>query len=294
MSRRRGGKTLIIADDEEEQQQQPEELNPFSFREFLRCKDQDRDQNQDRDRDRDQTRGKEKEGGRSLQTGADIISFLYTEEKEETRFCSRQERDAASGGEGETNEGDEGTSMSGTAPTCRGQSGSSSHIQQLKGENISLRRTIRELQRSAEVDRHRLAELSEELLQRRRREEKEAQDLESMVQSVEQNLQLMTRRAVKAENSVSRLKAELQQLQVEAESLRSENNGLKAAESRIITNMRQNAQAASEYLDKTANHAHSSIHSSVRRRRSVWFLSSCSPLIGSPPSTQTPDLFQNT
>uniref|UniRef100_A0A1A8UHM3 Endosome-associated-trafficking regulator 1 n=1 Tax=Nothobranchius furzeri TaxID=105023 RepID=A0A1A8UHM3_NOTFU len=257
MSRRRGGKTLIIADDEEEQQQQPEELNPFSFREFLRCKDQDRDQNQDRDRD--QTRGKEKEGGRSLQTGADIISFLYTEEKEETRFCSRQERDAASGGEGETNEGDEGTSMSGTAPTCRGQSGSSSHIQQLKGENISLRRTIRELQRSAEVDRHRLAELSEELLQRRRREEKEAQDLESMVQSVEQNLQLMTRRAVKAENSVSRLKAELQQLQVEAESLRSENNGLKAAESRIITNMRQNAQAASEYLDKTANHAHSSI-----------------------------------
>uniref|UniRef100_A0A1A8N9I8 Endosome-associated-trafficking regulator 1 n=1 Tax=Nothobranchius rachovii TaxID=451742 RepID=A0A1A8N9I8_9TELE len=257
MSRRRGGKTLIIADDEEEQQQQ-EELNPFSFREFLRCKDQDRDQNQDRDRD--QTRGKEKEGGRSLQTGADIISSLYTEEKEETsRFCSRQEGDAASGGGGETNERDEGTSISGTAPTCRGQSGSSSHIQQLKGENISLRRTIRELQRSAEVDRRRLAELSEELLQRRRQEEKEAQDLESMVQSVEQNLQLMTRRAVKAENSVSRLKAELQQLQVEAESLRSENSGLKAAESQIITNMRKNAQVASEYLDKTANHAHSSI-----------------------------------
>uniref|UniRef100_A0A1A8Q5H6 Endosome-associated-trafficking regulator 1 n=1 Tax=Nothobranchius pienaari TaxID=704102 RepID=A0A1A8Q5H6_9TELE len=256
MSRRRGGKTLIIADDEEEQQQQ-EELNPFSFREFLRCKDQDRDQNQDRNRD--QTRGKEKEGGRSLQTGADIISSLYTEEKEETRFCSRQEGDAASGGGEETNERDEGTSISGTAPTCRGQSGSSSHIQQLKGENISLRRTIRELQRSAEVDRRRLAELSEELLQRRRQEEKEAQDLESMVQSVEQNLQLMTRRAVKAENSVSRLKAELQQLQVEAESLRSENSGLKAAESQIITNMRKNAQVASEYLDKTANHAHSSI-----------------------------------
>lgn len=35
-------------------------------------------------------------------------------------------------------------------------------------------------------------ELSEELLHRRRREEKEAQDLESMVQSVEQNLHLMT------------------------------------------------------------------------------------------------------
>ncbi len=38
----------------------------------------------------------------------------------------------------------------------------------------------------------RVLELSEELLQRRRQEEKEAQDLESMVHSVEQNLHLMT------------------------------------------------------------------------------------------------------
>lgn len=99
-------------------------------------------------------------------------------------------------------------------------------------------------------------ELSQELLLRRRQEEKEARDLESMVQSVEQNLHLMTvrflhrgttstttatqttgktqnnmwrsinkqtlcvpvcvkqKRAVKAENSVSRLKVELQKLQV--------------------------------------------------------------------------------
>lgn len=38
----------------------------------------------------------------------------------------------------------------------------------------------------------RVSELSDELLQRRRQEEKEAQDLESMVHSVEQNLHLMT------------------------------------------------------------------------------------------------------
>lgn len=37
-----------------------------------------------------------------------------------------------------------------------------------------------------------MLELSQELLLRRRQEEKEAQDLESMVQSVEQNLHLMT------------------------------------------------------------------------------------------------------
>ena len=38
----------------------------------------------------------------------------------------------------------------------------------------------------------RVQELSEELLQRRRQDEKEAEDLESMVHSVEQNLHLMT------------------------------------------------------------------------------------------------------
>ncbi|MEQ2274390.1 hypothetical protein XENORESO_020146, partial [Xenotaenia resolanae] len=62
----------------------------------------------------------------------------------------------------------------------------------LKEENTSLRRTLRELQRRADLHQCRVSELSEELLQRRRQEEKEARDLESMVHSVEQNLQLMT------------------------------------------------------------------------------------------------------
>ncbi|XP_042338178.1 endosome-associated-trafficking regulator 1, partial [Plectropomus leopardus] len=83
----------------------------------------------------------------------------------------------------------------------------------LKEENVSLRRSIRELQRRSELNERRVAELSEELLQRRRQEEKEAQDLESMVHSVEQNLHLMTKRAVKAESCVSKLRMELQQLQ---------------------------------------------------------------------------------
>lgn len=124
---------------------------------------------------------------------------------------------------------------------------------------MSLRRSIRELQRRSEANERRVAALSEELLQRRRQEEKEAQDLESMVHSVEQNLSLMTKRAVKAENCVSRLKLELQQLQSQVESLRSENDGLKSAESEVVMTMRHNAQMASEYLNKSASHAHSSI-----------------------------------
>lgn len=40
---------------QEEEEVQEEELNPFSFREFLRWKTQDPDQNQDLDPDQEQT-----------------------------------------------------------------------------------------------------------------------------------------------------------------------------------------------------------------------------------------------
>ncbi|XP_022622263.1 serologically defined colon cancer antigen 3 isoform X2 [Seriola dumerili] len=298
MSRQRSSKTLIIADDEEVEDQ---ELNPFSFREFLRWKNQDPHQEPEPEHQEEQTQGQssssqrvfdvrnltldpdvqtcffsepslapqdeEEEGwGRGFQSGVDSTSSLCTEEEEEeededeeeeTRFSSKPEvQQRGGGGGGENYEGDDETSMAEPATSCRRKSGRSS---QLKEENMLLRRTIRELQRRSDAKERRVVELSEELLHRRHQEEKEAQDLESMVHSVEQNLHLMTKRAVKAENSVSKLKVELQQLQVEVDSLRSENDSLKAAESQVIMTMRQNAHVASEYLKKTASHAHSSI-----------------------------------
>ncbi|XP_036000161.1 endosome-associated-trafficking regulator 1 [Fundulus heteroclitus] len=271
MSRRSGGKNLIITDDEEEEQ---EELNPFSFKEFLRWKNQN--QNQDHTHSKPGSdvssdflseahlAAQEEDLGRSFQSLVDSSSSVCTneeeeeeedDEEEETRFSSKPEGAAG----GENYEGDDETSISEAAGVCRGRSVRSSQLQQLKEENSSLRRTLKELQRRADGHQRRAAVLSEELLQRRRQEEKEAQDLESMVHSVEQNLQLMTRRALKAENAVSRLKAELQQLQVEADALQTENNRLKAAESQVVMTMRQNAQVASEYLSKSASHAHSSL-----------------------------------
>uniref|UniRef100_A0AAZ1Y1E7 Endosome-associated-trafficking regulator 1 n=1 Tax=Oreochromis aureus TaxID=47969 RepID=A0AAZ1Y1E7_OREAU len=318
MSKQRGSKTLIITDDEEvkevkEVKEEAEELNPFSFREFLRWKSQDPDPEQARTEIRSESwdsvdhegytrpaahslclshqEEEEEEWGRSFQSGVDSTSSLCTEEEEEeeeTRFSSKPEEAAGrgAGGGGENYEGDDETSMAESATSCRRRSTRSSQTQQLKEENAALRRTVRELQRRAEVNERRASQLSEELLQRRRQEEKEAQDLESMVHSVEQNLHLMTRRAVKAENAVSKLKAELQQLQVrwrmnhrlsiicwlcvsacvcvcvfeaEVDSLRAENSGLKSAESQVVMTMRQNAQVASDYLNKMASHAHSSI-----------------------------------
>ncbi|XP_068559137.1 endosome-associated-trafficking regulator 1 isoform X1 [Cebidichthys violaceus] len=287
-------KSLIITDAEEqldsEDQDLNQDLNPFSFREFLRWKNQDPEQ----DLDQEQTGSKrlldvevrtcffsepslapqeEEEAGwgRSFQSGVDSTSSLCTEEEEEeeeeeeTRFSSRPEVQQGAGGGGagggENYEGDDETSVAEAVTSCRRRSSRSSQIQiqQLKEENMSLRRSIMELQRRSDANERRVGELSEELVQRRRREEKEAQDLESMVHSVEQNLHLMTKRALKAEGCVSKLKVELQQLQVEVDTLHSENVSLKAAESEIIMTMRHNAQVASEYLNKTASHAHSSI-----------------------------------
>ncbi|KAM3611473.1 uncharacterized protein V6R79_019053 [Siganus canaliculatus] len=253
-------------------------MNPFSFREFLRWKNLDPEQDLVQDTD---TKGlldagvvtfdpevrtgffsdpslgpqeAEDDWGRSFQSGVDSTSSLYTEEEEEeeTRFSSKPE------GAAENYEGDDETSMAEPVTPHRRRSGRSL-VQELKEENVSLRRTMQELQRRSEASEHRVSQLMEELLQRRRQEEKEAQDLEAMVHSVEQNLHLMTKRAMKAEQSVCRLKAELQQLQVEAESLRSENVSLKATESEVVMAMRHNARVASEDLARIASSAQSSI-----------------------------------
>ncbi|XP_062237182.1 endosome-associated-trafficking regulator 1 isoform X2 [Platichthys flesus] len=241
MSGHRTRKSLIITDDEEVK---GEELNPFSFKEFLRLKDQDPDP------DREQTHSEEEEDkdwGWGFQCVASSSSPLS---EETTRFTSEPDIKPKGGGD---NEGDDEMSTTEPIISFRGRSDI-----QLKEENMALRRTIRELQSRSDAKEHRVQELSEELLQRTRQEEKEAEDLESMVHSVEQNLHLMTR-AMKAENYVSKLKAELQQLHVEAESLRSENEALKAAETQVVMTMRQTALVASEYLNKMASHAHSSI-----------------------------------
>ncbi|XP_075938564.1 endosome-associated-trafficking regulator 1 isoform X3 [Anarhichas minor] len=269
-------KSLIITDADE--QLDSEDLNPFSFREFLRWKNQDQDPEQDLDQEQTGTKRsldvevrtcffsepslapqEEEEAGcgRSFQSGVDSTSSLCTEE-EETRPEVQQGAGAA---RGENYEGDDETSIAEAVTSCRRRSSRSSQvqIQQLKEENMSLRRSIMELQKRSDANKHRVGELSEELVQRRRQEEKEEKDLESMVHSVEQNLHLMTKRAVRAEGCVCRLKVDLQQLQVEVDALQSENVSLKAAESEIVMTMRHNAQVASEYLNKTASHAHSSI-----------------------------------
>ncbi|NWY69617.1 SDCG3 protein, partial [Erithacus rubecula] len=85
----------------------------------------------------------------------------------------------------------------------------------LKEENALLRSKINKLQILSETQADKMRKTTQKLVLNKIKEEKEAQDLEAMVQHVEQNLQLMTKRAAKAENSAAKLRQENAQLQVQ-------------------------------------------------------------------------------
>ena len=73
---------------------------------------------------------------------------------------------------------------------------------------------------------------------------------------------------------------------MEVDSLRSENDSLKAAESEVVMTMRHNAQVASEYLNKTASHAHSSIRQVSMNRCVCLCVGVCVAVEGGEPVLQ--------
>ncbi|KAI4898346.1 hypothetical protein NFI96_024573 [Prochilodus magdalenae] len=145
--------------------------------------------------------------------------------------------------------------------------------QKLREENSQLRKQIKELIRKSEADSAKIRQLTDELHNRKLQEEREAKALETMVQSVEQNLQLMTKRAVKAENNLSKLKQEVQQLQSQLEGYKCENERLRVGETAALTTMRHNAQMASEYLNKAAKDAETSIKQLLTGRETLCLVS---------------------
>ncbi|XP_018773174.2 endosome-associated-trafficking regulator 1 [Serinus canaria] len=119
--------------------------------------------------------------------------------------------------------------------------------EQLKEENAILRSKINKLQILSETQADKMRKLEKKLEENKIKEEKEAQDLEAMVQHVEQNLQLMTKRAAKAENSAAKLRQENAQLQAELRSSRLEKEELRAGQAGLAA-ARQNAEAALQHL----------------------------------------------
>ncbi|KTF74674.1 hypothetical protein cypCar_00036880 [Cyprinus carpio] len=172
-------------------------------------------------------------------------------------------------------EGDEETSVIDISfhPKRSNAENGTKNPQQLREENSLLRKQVKELLRRSESDSKRIKQLTDELHNKKLQEEREAKALETMVQSVEQNLELMTKRAVKAENSISKLKQEMQQLQGQLEGYKSENERLRYGETTALTTMRHNAQVASEYLNKAAQDAETSIKQLLSGRETLCYVS---------------------
>ncbi|XP_042336453.1 endosome-associated-trafficking regulator 1 [Sceloporus undulatus] len=120
--------------------------------------------------------------------------------------------------------------------------------EELKQENSKLRSKVSHIQAVSETQAERLKQLERTLEENKRKEAKETRDLEAMVQQVEENLQLMTKRAVKAESSAIKLKQENALLQVQLENYRLENEALKAGHLANLAAVKQNADVALQNL----------------------------------------------
>ncbi|NXI62206.1 SDCG3 protein, partial [Anseranas semipalmata] len=139
----------------------------------------------------------------------------------------------------------------------------------LKEENASLRSKISKLQILSETQADKMRKLERKLEENKIKEEKEAQDLEAMVQHVEQNLQLMTKRAVKAENSATKLKQENALLQVQLKNYKMENEALRSGQSASLAVVKQNADTALQNLLTVITNSRSSIKQLVSGAESL-------------------------
>ncbi|XP_053725665.1 endosome-associated-trafficking regulator 1 isoform X1 [Synchiropus splendidus] len=233
-------KTLIIADDDDNEA----DTNPFSFRQFLRAKTRDPDE----DCAQVQEHGEEAAArvqGRDLCQQETTSSFVPVDEESEAPTSCGQILQVTP----------PPTHPAQTVCTCS----CVCVCEKLQQENRILKGIITDLQTKLHKEEQRAERLSRQLSERQRREEKEAGVLEDVVQSVEQNLEQMTKRAKKSESHVTKLKSEVTQLQIQVQSLQLDNERLKASHSDVVMAMKHNTHLASEYLNKTVSHAHSSL-----------------------------------
>lgn len=134
---------------------------------------------------------------------------------------------------------------------------------QLKDENSKLRRKLTEVQSFSETQTEMVRTLERQLEAKMMKEERDFHDLESAVRQVEQNLELMTKRAVKAENHVVKLKQEVSLLQAQVSNLKRENEALRAGQGASLTVVKQNTDVALQNLRVVMHNAHASIRQLV-------------------------------
>ncbi|XP_060632235.2 endosome-associated-trafficking regulator 1-like [Anolis sagrei] len=135
--------------------------------------------------------------------------------------------------------------------------------QELKEENSMLRRKIKRIQNYSESQTHMVRNLERTLQATMNKEEKEAQDLEALVQHAEQSLQCMTQRALKAESDMEKMKQEMALLQAELTCYKVENESLRSGQSTNMGAVKQHVDVALQNLLRVTNHAHATINQLV-------------------------------
>ncbi|XP_078188258.1 endosome-associated-trafficking regulator 1 isoform X14 [Callithrix jacchus] len=133
----------------------------------------------------------------------------------------------------------------------------------LKDENSKLRRKLNEVQSFSEAQTEMVRTLERKLEAKMIKEESDYHDLESVVQQVEQNLELMTKRAVKAENHVMKLKQEVNLLQAQVSNFQRENEALRCGQGASLTVVKQNANIALQNLRGVMSGAQASIKQGI-------------------------------
>ncbi|MBZ3869852.1 Serologically defined colon cancer antigen 3-like protein [Sciurus carolinensis] len=104
------------------------------------------------------------------------------------------------------------------------------------------------------------------------KEENDYHDLESVVQQVEQNLELMMKWAVKAENHIMKLKQEINLLQAQVSNFKHENEALRSGQCASLTVVKQNTDVALQNLCVVINRAHASIKQLVSGAETLNFV----------------------
>ncbi|TEA29700.1 hypothetical protein DBR06_SOUSAS510299 [Sousa chinensis] len=129
----------------------------------------------------------------------------------------------------------------------------------LKDENSKLRRKLTEVQSFSETQTEMVRTLERKLEAKMIKEESDYHDLESVVQQVEQNLERMTKRAVKAENHVLKLKQEISLLQAQVSNFKHENEALRSGQGASLAVVKQNTDVALQNLRIVMNNARASV-----------------------------------
>ncbi|XP_036162734.1 endosome-associated-trafficking regulator 1 isoform X4 [Myotis myotis] len=133
----------------------------------------------------------------------------------------------------------------------------------LKDENSKLRRKLTEVQSFSETQTEMVRTLERKLEAKMIKEESDYHDLESVVQQVEQNLELMTKRAVKAESHVMKLKQDISLLQAQVSNFKRENEALRSGQGASLAVVKQNTDVALQNLRMVMSNAHTSIRQLV-------------------------------